>query len=184
MSIINTESDEQTMTCSSSKVSDQNVRIDSAERRRSISIINTESDEKTMSSSSKEVSSSKKGKKRSRSDDENVRIAYTLGFAAATHNQHNQHNQHHDLIKPSSPSRRVKKRMRMEDKEKIVNLLPTETRLRARLKELDKLPKHSRYAIQRRKMLTRALELVQSCKDEKDKSPPEELLKLLSELSI
>ena len=184
MSIINTESDEKTMTCSSSssKVSDENVRIDSAERRRSMSIINTESDEKTMSvSSSKDVSSSKKGKKRSRSDDENVRIAYTLGFAAATHNQHNQH---HDLIKPSSPSRRVKKRMRMEDKEKIVNLLPTETRLRARLKELDKLPKHSRYAIQRRKMLTRALELVQSCKDEKDKSPPEELLKLLSELSI
>ena len=182
MSIINTESDEQTMTCSSSssKVSDENVRIDSTERRRSISIINTEYDEKPMSVS-KDVSSSKKGKKRSRSDDENVRIAYTLGFAAATHNQHNQH---HDLIKPSSPSRRVKKRMRMEDKEKIVNLLPTETRLRARLKELDKLPKHSRYAIQRRKMLTRALELVQSCKDEKDKSPPEELLKLLSELSI
>ena len=183
MSIINTESDEQTMSSNSSsrsKVSDENVRIDSTERRRSISIINTEYDEKPMSVS-KDVSSSKKGKKRSRSDDENVRIAYTLGFAAATHNQHNQH---HDLIKPSSPSRRVKKRMRMEDKEKIVNLLPTETRLRARLKELDKLPKHSRYAIQRRKMLTRALELVQSCKDEKDKSPPEELLKLLSELSI
>ena len=134
--------------------------------------------ETSNSSSSTTKRTEIKIKKRSRSEDtsadDNIKIAYTLGFAAA---------QSKECLKPSSPSRRVKKRMRVHHAETILSLLPTETRLRERIRELDKLPKHSKYVIQRRKMLTRALELVQSC-NVKEKTPSQELLGLLSKLSL
>lgn len=139
-------------------------------------------DTSNSSSSTTKRTEKKIKKKRSRSEDtsadDNIKIAYTLGFAAAQ-----SINQSKECLKPSSPSRRVKKRMRVHHAETILSLLPTETRLRERIRELDKLPKYSKYVIQRRKMLTRALELVQSC-NVKEKTPSQELLGLLSKLSL
>jgi len=136
--------------------------------------IEDSTEEKTIDTT---TSPSRRQNKRKRASPttENLQIAYTLGFASGSMTSE-------ENLKPSSPSNRVTKRMRKEDAVKIVNLLPTETRLRAQIKDLEKLPKHSRYAIQRRKMLTRALELVKTCKDKS--SPSEELLSLLSKLSL
>eukprot|EP00940_MAST-03C_sp_MAST-3C-sp2_P001294 g1294.t1 len=45
----------------------------------------------------------------------------------------------------------------------VIRLLPTRSELERRLKRLDDLPKHSRYACERRKMIHRALELFDRC---------------------
>jgi len=132
---------------------------------------------------------SSKGRKRSRdrTNDEiesTRQTAYVLGYAAGMNYAENVRRSHEpDRLTASRAAKRRRKKYRPALPERVLKLLPTETRLRRQLDELKKLPPQSDYVRRRRKMLTRALELLRECIDTK-KPCDDELTKLLENLSI
>eukprot|EP00941_MAST-03F_sp_MAST-3F-sp1_P000966 g966.t1 len=75
-------------------------------------------------------------------------------------------------------SSREKRHCSISTKSRIEGLLPPKEQLLLQLKMLEKLPKQSRYAIRKRKMINRAIELLDS------ESKSAELSNLFSQLNV